>query len=73
MLVDIASEKKNQISKFLYQFIIDICKQNKTKIAQALSNTAENVTLDEVLTKKKAICVSENFLSNLDKFYYCII
>ena len=73
MLVDIASEKKNQISKFLYQFIIDKCKQNKTKIAQALSNTAENVTLDEVLTKKKAISVSENFLSNLDKLDDAVI
>ena len=46
-------------------------KQNK--IAQALSNTAENVTLDEVLTKKKAISVSENFLSNLDKLDDAVI
>lgn len=66
-------KKKNQISKFLYKFIIDKCKQNKTKIAQALSNIAENVTLDEVLTKKKAISVSENFLSNLDKLDDAVI
>ncbi|WP_455543864.1 DUF445 family protein [Intestinibacter sp.] len=67
MLVDIASEKKNNISKFLYQFIIDKCLQNKRRISQTLSKTTDNVSLDEILTKQKTLSVSENFLSNLDR------
>ncbi|MBU5336026.1 DUF445 family protein [Intestinibacter bartlettii] len=67
MLVDIASEKKNKISKFLYQFVIDKCVQNKRKIAEALSKTTDNITLDNIVTREKTLSISQNFLSNLDR------
>ena len=73
LFIDMASEIKSQISKFLYKFIIDKCEQNKTKIAEILSNTTENATVEDILTKKKVMSISENFLSNLDKLDEAVI
>lgn len=67
IIIDIASENKNKISKFLYKFIINQCEKNKAKIAKALAKVGNTLKVDDVLTKQKAISLSENFLSNLDK------
>lgn len=68
ILVDIAREKKDKISKFLYQFIIDKCVQNKRKIAESLSKATDNIYIESMLSKDKALSLSEGFLSSLDKF-----
>lgn len=73
MLIDIASDKKNKISKFLYEVIIDKCTQNKAKIAKALSKTADNIEVDSLLTKEKALSASQSFLSTIDRFDDSII
>lgn len=73
VLVDIAGEKKNNISEFLYQFIIDKCNKNKAAIAKSLSKTSENIEIGGVLTKERALSASQSFLSNLDRFDDAII
>ncbi len=73
ILLDIVTEKKDNISKFLYEFIIKRCNKNKSSIAKYLSKNINKVNLSTVVTKEKTLDVSEKFLCTLDKFNDSIV
>ena len=68
ILLDIVAEKKDNISKVLYEFIIGICNKNKASIAKYSAKAINKIDLNTVLTKEKTIDVSEKFLCSLDRF-----